>query len=124
MMRNMFAEQQGDPFDYTDKYNTPLTPDEERRFQAWARKNPQRLKDLYDYDVRGFWKAGRKTSGNGHGGDEFKKPNHPTFSTYSNYSSPLRQGGTWVAPAIPRQDYGGYTFFASPDLTVCTALPA
>ena len=30
-----------------------------------------------------------------HLADEFKLPNHPTFSTHSPYSAPDMQGGTW-----------------------------
>lgn len=39
----------------TDEYNTALEPDEEMAFQQWANQN-KRLKDLYDYDMRGWWK--------------------------------------------------------------------
>ena len=92
-----------DPYDYTNKYNTPLTPAEEARFQAWGQqqaaqrggRNP--AADVYDYDMRGFWKSGGQfDAGSGHAGDTFKKPNHPTFSTYSQYhGTDGNQGGTW-----------------------------
>lgn len=94
MAENIFA--QPDPGDQTKNYNTPLSQQEEVAFQAWAKQNPQRLRDLYDYDVRGFWKAGAKVSG-GHGSDEFKKPNHPTFSKFSNWVTPYTPAGDWIA---------------------------
>lgn len=84
-----------DPLDQTANYNTPLTPQEEAAFQAWAAQDPKRLGDLYDYDVRGFWKAGGHTAKNGHGSDNWKKPNHPTFSNQSIYSGPYTPGGQW-----------------------------
>lgn len=89
---------------YTDQYNTQLTPDEESKFQTWGKqeaakrpdgRNP--AQDTYDYDMRGFWKSGGQFSPNGHAGDTFKKPNHPTFSTFSKYSTPETPGGVWAS---------------------------
>lgn len=82
--------------DFTDQYNTPLTPEEEKAFQAWANQSG-RLQDLYDYDVRGWWKStGGQVDARGHGTDQFKKPNHPTFSTESQYHGKAGlQGGSW-----------------------------
>lgn len=92
-----------DPYDYTDRYNTALSPDEEARYQAWGKeqaaaradgKNP--AADTYDYDMRGFWKSGQSLSDNGHAGDLFKKPNHPTFSNQSQYHGvDGNEGGVW-----------------------------
>lgn len=82
-----------DPNDQTVNYNTPLSTDLEAQFQAWAAQDPKRLNDLYDYDMRGFWKNGAQYADNGHGDDRFKKPNHPTFSHGSDYSGPMTQGG-------------------------------
>lgn len=88
-----------DPFDYSEKYNTKLTPNEEVKFQEWAEKN-KRTKDAYDYDIKGAWKelsTGKmKEADNGHLGDKYKKPNHPTFSNQSVYSGKEGiKGGTW-----------------------------
>lgn len=81
--------------DLTDKYNTKLSKDDEAEFQEWAAANP-RLGNTYDYDARGFWKSGAGTAANGHGSDEFKKPNHPTFSDESMYHGvDGNKGGTW-----------------------------
>jgi hypothetical protein len=93
---------QADPYDMTARYNTPLSPADEAAFQAWGQqqeaqggRNP--AADVYDYDMRGFWKSGAQFAPNGHGGDEFKKPNHPTFSTFSNlHGVDGNQGGTWT----------------------------
>lgn len=96
---------QADPYDYTDRYNTQLSPAEEAAYQAWGKqqaaqqsgRNP--ANDTYDYDMRGFWNAANGTpqfADNGHAGDQFKKPNHPTFSTLSQYNGvDGSQGGTW-----------------------------
>jgi len=45
-----------DPLDFTGKYNTPLTKKQEEQFLKWATKE-NKLNDVYDYDLRGAWKA-------------------------------------------------------------------
>lgn len=81
--------------DYTTQYNTNLTPQEETQFAQWAREK-NLLRDLYDYDMRGAWKAGAAQSEEGHFPDTFKKPNHPTFSVESQYHNEKNlPGGTW-----------------------------
>ena len=81
--------------DLTNQYNTKLSPADEASFQQWAKANPQ-MGDTYDYDARGFWQAGAGTASNGHGSDQWKKPNHPTFSTNSQYNgTDGNQGGQW-----------------------------
>jgi hypothetical protein len=90
--------------DYTDKYNTKLSAKDEAAFQAWGKqmaaqdgRNP--AADTYDYDMRGFWKAADgnpQFAENGHAGDTYKKPNHPTFSTFSQYHGvDGHEGGAW-----------------------------
>jgi len=73
-------------------YDTPLTPEEEAIFRQWAGK---RIGDLADYDLRGAWKTDARAAQNGHLPDTFKKPNHPTFSDESQYSTPDNPGGRW-----------------------------
>jgi hypothetical protein len=91
-----------------DQYNTPLTPQEEALFQAWANK-VGKLGDLQDYDLRGAWKANSKAALNGHLPDTFKKPNHPTFSNESIYHGvDGAMGGQWT------QKNGRWIFQASP----------
>lgn len=97
-----------DPVDMTMSYNTPLAPHEEQAFQEWVFRN-NRARDLYDYDLRGFFRSGEAFAKNGHGSDRWKKPNHPTFSNESVYSGPDTQGGQWV------QSPGGkWLFVATP----------
>lgn len=90
-----------DPFDYTTKYNTALSPADEAQYQAWgaqqaAQNGRNPAADTYDYDMRGFWKSGQSFADNGHAGDAFKKPNHPTFSDQSQYHGvDGNVGGQW-----------------------------
>lgn len=89
------ADTTKDPLDYSDRFNTKLSPEDEAKFQEWQKANP-RLGNTYDYDSRGFWKAGAEQADNGHGSDQWKKPNHPTFSDQSQYSTAENgKGGSW-----------------------------
>jgi hypothetical protein len=105
-----------DELDYTDKYNTPLSSQQEQQFQAWMKAqsvksatNPTGRdisKDLYDYDMRGDWLQGANRDERGHGTDTFKKPNHPTFSIGSKYHGvDGNEGGQWG-----KRDDGSWTF--------------
>lgn len=79
-----------------DDYNTKLTPEEELKFQMWKLQNAPR--DFgFNYDLRGAFKAGLNPASNGHWSDEFKKPNHETFSNESKYSreNPQLPAGSW-----------------------------
>lgn len=78
------------------KFDTKLTPQEEKKFQQW--------KSIYaphdsgeDYDLRGAYKAGLKPDPeSGHWPDTFKKPNHPTFSDQSIYAEDApEKAGHW-----------------------------
>lgn len=97
------------PPDLTERYNTALTPGEELAYQNWAQiqsalQNRDVNRDLFNYDLRGAFKAGATQSPNGHLPDTFKKPNHPSFSDQSQYhgvdgftGGSWRQiGGQWV----------------------------
>lgn len=81
------------------KYNTVLNPVEQVVFDDWAARN-NRAGDKYDYDIQGAFRdlmSGQMTeSQNKHLGDKYKKPNHPTFSNQSIYSTPEMQGGNWI----------------------------
>lgn len=85
MRKSLFEE------DYTNKYNTKLSPQEESEFQTWA-KQKNREKDLFDYDLRGAWKDNVQEAENGHLPDTYKKPNHPTFSDESKYAEKGNHG--------------------------------
>lgn len=84
-----------EPPDYTDRYNTPLTRDQEQGFQSWLAAQ-SRAGDLTNYDMRGAWRSDVREAANGHYPDTYKKPNHPTYSTGSQYSTPDSPGGRWV----------------------------
>ena len=88
---------------YASRFNTSLGSSDEAKFQKWLSRRSAELgrdlsKDLYDYDVRGYWKSGGyKDSGPAsHGTDKFKKPNHPTFSNESIYHGGQFLGGQWT----------------------------
>ena len=85
--------------DFSDKYNTQLSPEDEKKYQSWANRIGK-SNDTFDYDLRGAWKeinSGRmSSSNNGHLSDRYKKPNHPTFSDESIYNGvDGYQGGQW-----------------------------
>lgn len=81
---------------FTDNFNTKLDPQKEAAFQQWAQQQ-NRLGDLEDYDLRGFYNSNGEFANNGHGSDQFKKPNHPTFSDQSHYHmAPNPAGGNYV----------------------------
>lgn len=95
-----------DNLDFTEKYNTALAPAQERAFQDWTATQSKAVgrdisKDNYDYDMRGwFAKNGAVDLKGGHLTDEFKKPNHPTFSTQSQYhGAEGNEGGEWSKKA-------------------------
>lgn len=101
--------------DYIKEFNTKLTDEEERRFQEWAARQSQAagrdvLMDLQDYDLRGQWKLENAPDfkRGQHGPDRFKKPNHPTFSDESIYSTAKTPGGKWV-----QMPDGGYEYHPS-----------
>lgn len=102
---------------FRENFNTQLSPDEEFRFHEWAddlgkKQGRNALDDLDDYDMRGAFKAGAAESENGHFPDTFKKPNHPTFSTQSQYHDTpdpqhggTYQGGEWGRTADERDTF-------------------
>ena len=73
-------------------FDTPLSPPDEAAFQQWFAQNKQagniHPQDMgQDYDMRRAFKAGIQPGADKHWPDTFKKPNHPTFSDESIYSS-------------------------------------
>ena len=97
-----------DPSDLTNQFNTPLAPKDEAAYQTWAKKLGAQG-NTYDYDLRGAFAAGAGQAANGHFPDTFKKPNHPTFSDQSQYSTPQMPGGQWQ-----QQPDQSWSFAASP----------
>ena len=96
------------PPDYSDLYNTKLTPAQEQQFRS---DMADRLGDLSDYDLRGAWLADAQSAANGHLPDTWKKPNHPTFSVESQYSNKYMPGGKWL-------EGPGGTVFVPSELTL------
>lgn len=102
-------DQPYEPEDYSDRQNTQLTEEEELQYQEWAKANG-REKDVFDYDLRGFWKEmneGKLSEDErGHLSDKYKKSNHPTFSKGSIYAN---EGlpGEWK-----KNKYGNWVFHA------------
>lgn len=79
-----------------------------QQFQAWGANQPKDpLREMHDYDLQGWWQANQgKNLGEGHLTDQWKKPNHPTFSDQSQYHGvDGNEGGTWIP-----QDGGKFTF--------------
>lgn len=72
--------------DASASYDTPLNSKQEGEFAEW--KKTYAPKDSGDdYDLRGAFKAGLKPDPEtGHWPDNYKKPNHPTFSDQSIYA--------------------------------------
>jgi hypothetical protein len=78
------------------KFNTPLSFDEELRFQKHKAKYSPRDSGE-DYDERGAWLAGQVAdqTKQEHGNDLWKKPNHPTQSHESLYAG-HGPAGDWL----------------------------
>jgi len=81
---------------FETQYETPLTPIEEKRYQAW-KKELAPNDSGFDYDYRGAFKSGVLPGEDGHWPDTFKKPNHPTFSNESKYAvgENAKRAGHW-----------------------------
>jgi hypothetical protein len=78
-------------------HNTELSAQEQKAYDEWLRKQGRRA-DLeeQDYDMRGAYASGAAGDGRGHFPDTYKKPNHPTFSTQSQYhGQDGNAGGVW-----------------------------
>lgn len=84
-------------------YDTPLTPEQLALYQKALGELKPKGRDVSadqeDYDLQGLY-AQKGAKGlaelqRGHGVDTFKKPNHPTFSEESQYSTTDNPGGHW-----------------------------
>ncbi len=78
-----------------DPHETKLSPHDEAAYQSWKSQHAPNDSGE-DYDIRGLFKSGQGTDARGHATDQFKKPNHPTFSVESQYSTPQNPGGQWL----------------------------
>jgi hypothetical protein len=80
---------------------TELSPREEIAFAMEKARSPFKNDSGRDYDYRGFYqKYGNLApqATNGHLTDEFKLPNHPTFSIESKYYTGQPNAVDWNAP--------------------------
>ena len=102
--------------DYTFAYNTPiLDPRQWEDFTWWSYANGMDpLGGSRDYDMQGAYLASLAADGQNHWDDEFKKPNHYTFSSGSMYASPEMPGGEWRLPAVFPSPVPGGTPHAAP----------
>lgn len=91
---------------YRNNFNTAIPQALKEEYNKWLQSLPEGQRSTDDYDLAGYFMAG-KNGENGiklydrengeHFIDRFKKPNHPTFSNESQYSSPMGfQGGRWL----------------------------
>lgn len=90
------------------KYDTKLTPVQEAKYRL-AAAIAGRINDTINYDLRGAWlEDPNSITSSGHLTDKWKKPNHPTFSSESKYSTLSNPGGTWI-----EGESGGWSFVPS-----------
>jgi hypothetical protein len=88
----------GIPNDLTKKADGgPIQDASDPGYDRWRKSLPKNLQEDQDYDLQGYYKKyGTKgPAANEHLTDEFKRPNHVTFSNESIYSKPSQQGGVW-----------------------------
>lgn len=82
---------------------TELNQEDQASFDNWLTDQSTKVgrdmsNDMEDYDLKGWWqKNGSIDLGQGHLTDEFKLPNHPTFSDQSVYhGKDGNEGGSWT----------------------------
>lgn len=80
---------------------TRLTPQEEMLFRIWAVSNGIKDVDAPQgrYDYRGYWKEHGMAPmqfGVDHFTDRYKQHGHPLFSSESQYSRGVWDGGQWL----------------------------
>lgn len=91
-------------------YDTIVPQARQTEYQSWLAQLPANLQQggSRDYDLQGAFMAGAQPQA-GHLTDQFKKPNHMTFSNESQYSGRNGEvGGEW------RQSGQRWIFYASP----------
>jgi len=84
---------------------TQLNPAQEAQFQQWKSVNAPHDSGK-DYDLRGAFIADVQPDPvRHHMTDEYKMPNHPTFSIGSKYSTPQQMGGEWSTTPQGKDTY-------------------
>lgn len=81
------------PTDNGEPFYPKMAQQTDAAYKDWIKAH--KLRESDDYDLYAAYRAGLQPDERGHLDDTFKKPNHITFSTDSNFSTPERQGGTW-----------------------------
>lgn len=115
-LQDLKRQVQGTPkgADLRDQFNTALSPDQEKQFQAWKKKNAPNDSGA-DYDLRGAFVAGLSRNAPGdHLPDTFKKPNHPTFSNESQYAK-YGNAGHWEGDTFVPTNQPGDSSLANID---------
>lgn len=91
-----------------ESYQTPLSEENEIRFNNWLALNKNRLGEFdpkntkEDYDMRGWWLENNGANApDGHFPDTHKTPYHETFSNESKYSTEtapkwVQSGSAWM----------------------------
>jgi hypothetical protein len=82
--------------DWSAFYNTPIPPERAAEYAQWRKALPRNLDNWHDYDLQGAFLNGSDPDPKKHMTDQFKKPNHPTFSKESQYDGVSGYvGGRW-----------------------------
>ena len=78
-------------------YNTPiLDPAKWDAYASWMQgMGLDPVEAAADYDYQGAFLKNLSRDGRMYWDDEFKKPNHATFSGFSKYAEPTHPGGVW-----------------------------
>jgi hypothetical protein len=97
----------GSPYAKPGAYSTTLSPSQEAAFQQWKAINAPNDSGQ-DYDLRGAFLANEGRAGNGHMTDQFKMPNHQSFSNESQYATP--DAPHWNAQDQLVDKYGNIVF--------------
>lgn len=81
---------------YRNRWNTLVPKDKVKAYRAYLQRYHKDDREAETYDIKGAFLAGEKPDEYGHMTDRYKKPNHPTFSTDSQYHGrDGEEGGTW-----------------------------
>ncbi len=99
----------GDPLDFSDKFNSAIPDEKQAAYSQWHDALPKQLQSSRDYDLQGAFLNGTSADFRDHMTDQFKKPNHVTFSDQSVYSGrDGNTGGTWLDATTNGQKGKGF----------------
>jgi hypothetical protein len=103
-------KKKSDDQDYTEKFNYPLSPEDESAFQEWLKKNSHLKKMMSNIDLRNFWvqeigppfRGGQISEYSGDIGPTYFKPNHPKYDRKHSYPGP-GQGQSYPRFLVPTE---------------------